>query len=224
MPFIDLILFNISNFLLTENVDSIKNALSMCRCYGIDIEEFMVKYFNRRYANKIINILDNYTDSLPFINISMPENALNELIRLRLINFSKHIKPSYKLTPTMNGMVIIKNNSVYIHSGNNELIEYILKEYSPNIYLYVFSKPEKINGSKIILCGYDMVTFFSYTVANIISNKKTDIIVTNNCIKNLSDPINISILINLFDNSNNQINRILRKIFYSLGITGGQIP
>ncbi|QHR82591.1 viral late transcription elongation factor [Brazilian porcupinepox virus 1] len=221
MPFRDLILFHLSNFLLTENVYSIKMAISICRCFGIDVKDMILNSFDKRYLNKALNLLVEYDEILPEINISLPENTIYELIRLRLYKFSKYVKTSYKLTKMMKGIVIIKDIYVYIHRANDELLDFIFKEYNPKVYIYIVNKPDNINGSKIILCGYDKITFFAYSIANITSNQETSVIVTDNCIKSLSDPINKQILFNLFDNTNSRINKILRNIFYSFFV-GGQ--
>ncbi len=124
----------------------------------------------------------------------------------------------------MKGIVFIKNRNVYILHTNDELIDFLFKEYDPYIYTYEIDKPDNLSGSKIILCGYDKVTFYTYLITKIVTNQTVDIVVTDKCIELLLQPQNKQLLKDLFNNSNDMINKILKKIFYSVIDGGGQTP
>ncbi|AOE46413.1 transcriptional elongation factor [Sheeppox virus] len=222
MPFRDLILFHLSKFILTKNEDSIKTTLSLCRGFDVDLEELMISFLSKKYLKKLTNI--EYNNLLPELTISFPNDIVNELIKLRLYKFYKIIKPSLKLKNTMKGIVFIKNRNVYILHTNDELIDFLFKEYDPYIYTYEINKPDNLSGSKIILCGYDKVTFYTYLITKIVTNQTIDIVVTDKCIELLLQPQNKQLLKDLFNNSNDMINKILKKIFYSVIDGGGQTP
>ncbi|AAL69788.1 SPV048 putative transcriptional elongation factor [Swinepox virus] len=222
MPFRDLILFHLAKILLTENKDSIKTVLSLCRGFNIDLNELIVEHFGKHHLKKFSQLL--CIDSLlPELSICFPDNIIHELIHLRLCKFYKTVKPSYKLTTDMKGIVFVKNRTVYVLNTNDPLIDFMFKEYNPCIYTYTIGKPDNLSGYKIILCGYDKITFFTYLVTNITSNKKIDVIVTEKCLISLLQPENVHLLKQVFNNGHDRINKVLKHIYYSI-LDGGHTP
>ncbi|QDJ95069.1 late transcription elongation factor VLTF [Hypsugopox virus] len=220
MSFRDLILFNLARFLLLEDDDSKQLVASLCRSFNIDINEIKNEISDKRYY-KYIDIIFNCNQLNSNISLSYPENIIKELIYLRLCKFSKYIKPSFKLTSTMKGTAIIKDNTISIRGLNEDFLNYLVKEYDPTIYIYTSKLPVSLYKCKIICCGFKNITFFAYSVAHIIVNTKTNIILTNKCISSLLLNENVHILKNIFDKGEGVINKILKKIFYSV-FDGGQ--
>nr|WGO62680.1 transcriptional elongation factor [Wadden Sea poxvirus] len=223
MPFRDLILYYLSRSILIEDEYSIKMVISLCRGFQIDIKEIIISTFqDTKYMRYFINFLQD-TPLFPEILIQFPENILRELIYLRLYKFSKTLRASYKLNESMKGTAIINNRIVIVRGANDNLINFLFKEYNPQIYTYSNELPISIMGCKIIVCGFSKITFIAYISSRILTNKKLDIIVTEKCIDELVKSYNRHILQNLFNNGNGTINKILKDIFYSF-LGGGHTP
>ncbi|ASK51257.1 Late transcription elongation factor (VLTF) [Eptesipox virus] len=220
MSFRDLILFNLIRFILLEDEDSMLLVSSLCRSFNIDVRELKNEIIDKRYF-KYIDAIFNCKKLNTNILLNYPENIIYELVYLRLYKFSKFIKPSFKLSPTMKGTAIIKDNTISIRGLNEEFLNFLVKEYDPSIYIYTSTLPKSLYKSKIICCNYNKVTYYAYSIAHIITNIKTDIIVTNKCINSLLLSDNEQILKSLFDKGEGIINKILKKIFYSV-FSGGQ--
>ncbi|AEN03648.1 late transcription elongation factor [Yokapox virus] len=220
MPFRDLILFNLSKFLLTDDIKSLELVSSLCRGFEISYDQLISYFPDRKYHKHISKVFD-IRELTSELNIEFPETTLYDLIYLRLYKYYKYIKPCYKLDASMKGIVIIKNTNIFIREANDILLEYLFKEYNPQIYSYSVEHTDII-GSKIILCGFSKVTFMAYTTSNITTNQKIDVVVTKKCIESLSKSDNYQLVKHIFDKGTGTINKILSKIFYSLG--GGQFP
>ncbi|AST09473.1 VLTF [NY_014 poxvirus] len=220
MPFRDLILFNLSKFLLTEDIKSLELVSSLCRGFEISYDQ-LISYFPERKYHKHISRVFEITELTSEFDIEFPKTAFYDLIYLRLYKYSRSIRPCYKLDASMKGIVIIKDRNIFIREANDELLEYLFKEYNPQIYSYSVERTD-IAGSKVILCGFSEVTFMAYTTSHITTNQKVDVVVTKKCINSLIDNDNYQIVKDLFDKGTGTINKILRKIFYSF--LGGQAP
>ncbi|AQT37597.1 transcriptional elongation factor [Myxoma virus] len=225
MPFRDLILFHLSKFLLTENEDSIKMFVSLCRGFDINPEHLILSVLNKQYLKKLTKVI-RHEMLLPDITVCFQDDIVNELLRLRLCKFSKQIKASYKLTASMKGIVYVKDQKIYLSAVNDELLDFLLKEYTPHIYKYYPGKPNTIIGSKIILCGYDKITFFTYYTTHVVTNQRVHVVVTDKCIDSLLQPQHHPLLKKIFDGSNDVVNKVLKHIFYSVFCEegGGQSP
>ncbi|ABI99216.1 transcriptional elongation factor [Deerpox virus W-848-83] len=221
MPFRDIILFYLLKYLLTENHYSMRMIISLCRVYDIKIEDLIVSALSKKYLRKFSKILSYPDVLLPEISICFPENIIHELLLLRVQKFSKSIRASYRLTKNMKGIVIVKNRYLFVVHANDDLLNYLFKEYNPQLYIYDIGKPSDVCGSKMILCGYSKIKFYTSLVTNIITNQKIDIVVTEKCIELLAQ--NEQLVKDLFDKSNDKINRLLRQVFYSV-LGGGQTP
>ncbi|ABF26247.1 late transcription elongation factor [Variola virus] len=220
MPFRDLILFNLSKFLLTEDKESLEIVSSLCRGFEISYDDLITYFPDRKYHKYIYKVFE-HVDLSEELSMEFHDTTLRDLVYLKLYKYSKCIRPCYKLGDNLKGIVVIRDRNIYIREANDDLIEYLLKEYTPQIYTYS-NEHVPIAGSKLILCGFSQVTFMAYTTSHITTNKKVDVLVSKKCIDKLVDPINYQILQNLFDKGSGTINKILRKIFYS--VTGGQTP
>ncbi|AAR07408.1 52R [Yaba monkey tumor virus] len=220
MPFRDIILFYLSHFLLMDDEYSMKMAISLCRGFNIELSEIISEFKNKKFFNNIIKVFE-CKDLMSEIIVCFPNNIIMTLIKLRLCKFSKTIKSSYKLNNTMNGIAIIKDRNIFVIKANDNFIDFLITKYNSQIYSYVKEKPKSLIGCKLIICGYSNVTFLAYTMANITCNNNLKVVVTEKCIQELTKLQNIQLLKNLFDKGSGTVNKVLRKVFYSV-LGGGQ--
>ncbi|ABQ43527.1 transcriptional elongation factor [Tanapox virus] len=220
MPFRDVILFYLSHFLLMDDVYSMKMAISLCRGFNIELSEIVNEFKNKKFLSNLLKVFE-CKDLMSEIIVGFPDNIIQTLIKLRLCNFSKTIKASYKLNNNMNGIAILKNRDIFVIKANDTFINFLFTEYNNQIYSYVKKKPKSLIGCKLIICGYSNVTFLAYTMTNITSNTKLNVVVTKRCIQELTKLQNLQLLKNLFDKGSGTINKVLKKVFYSV-LGGGQ--
>ncbi|QHG62612.1 viral late transcription elongation factor [Cetacean poxvirus 1] len=225
MSFKDMLLFHLSKFLLTDDNESMIISASMCRVFDIDLSTLTIYFPEQQYIKSL-----NKLFKAPLCNevtISFPEDLLKTIIRLKLHKFSKFIRPTMKLTSTMIGKVVIKGKDIMVYEANDELLDYLFTKYNP--YLYEYSKYKEYTnssyyGCKVILCGVSEIPFIVYKTNNILSNIKVKIVVTDNCINELSYSKNIEIVKSLLESGSGSINKVLKKTYYCLSSENDSLP
>ncbi len=219
MSFRDLILFYLCRFLLTEEDSYLKRVKSLCRCFNLEYSEFSSLFPERKYV-RLMNRLSDCS-LLEEVRLGFPSDVMREIVKLRLYEFSKTIRPFFRFPKEMNGVAIINCRNIYIVNANDSLIDFLLQEFDPRFYTYsTTSNLTSVFGCKVLICGLPKVTFIAYLTSKIITNSEVEVVVTEKCIDLLMS--NHQLLSKLFDSGHGSVNKVLKRIFYLL--VGGHSP
>lgn len=223
MSFKALILYDLVRYLVREEDVFLVRFNSLCRSFSVDVPSLLARFSTPRYARLIARALNcrQYTNEL---ELSLPADALRELITLKLWRLSKFVRKDARLRDDMHGAACVTDGHVYMCHTNEAFRDYIMEEYSPLDYSYSDdSELAIVSRAKVFFCGYGEIPFFACAAARVVSNTRARVRLTDACLDALLSEQNAALLESVFmRGSGTPINLALRYLYYFL--RGGHTP
>uniref|UniRef100_A0AAU7E282 Late transcription elongation factor OPG087 n=1 Tax=Rousettus bat poxvirus TaxID=3141933 RepID=A0AAU7E282_9POXV len=219
-----MILYDLVRYLVTENDRFLARFNSLCRSFSVDVPLLLSKFSTARNARLIARALNCKTCTDEEIDLRLPDDALRELLRLKLRRITRTARRSARLTPAMRGAACVTGTTVFRACANRALIDFLEAEYNCSVYTHVdvdrlVMKPR----SKVYFCGVDPVPFFPCISASVVSNIRARVELTDACVDALLSEQHAALLQQVFMNgADTALNVAMRQIFYFL--RGGQTP
>ncbi|CCD83229.1 transcriptional elongation factor [Squirrelpox virus] len=215
MPFRELILFHLTRFLLSGDESSLAEFSSLCQGFQVDARAVVEGLGERRFSRLAAQAAACRV-CLPEVTLSFPEDALREVLRLRLSRFSRVVRATARLDPAMRGVAVVAGREVSVRDADERMMEFLEAEYDPELYRYSAERVTRVKtGARILACGVARVSFLAYAAANVVVNRDAAVVVTERCLDGLLRPENRHVLQGLFARGTG-VNAALRRIFYFL--------